>query len=312
MNKKSNRKNSKRKIFSCFGFTLAELLIVVAIIAVLVAIAIPVFSTLLEKSRESADLANIRSAYAELSALVINDEDNVPPATVPLQQTKAGWTTDDAENTLSDLTSAHIEGAPADGDDNQALLEWLPDEQCIKITFSGDGNSSGAKVYIKDKNNRKSVMVGVAEAIGDILIENEGMNLWPGGESHTSFFGEDPLDYYCVSVAQLTDPNKTMGNIGSTQYKWNSSLTEKIENSILEENSDQNNLVFFNNKGSTNVKPISVAYVTDDNKYRITYLDDGTTVEFDPATGGQNHSSGMKYYYANRKEVAKTIGTVVN
>ena len=47
------------------GFTLAELLIVVAIIAVLVAIAIPVFNAQLEKSREAVDLANVRSAYAE-------------------------------------------------------------------------------------------------------------------------------------------------------------------------------------------------------------------------------------------------------
>jgi len=50
------------------GFTLAELLIVVAIIAVLVAIAIPVFTTQLEKSREATDTANVRSAYATLMA----------------------------------------------------------------------------------------------------------------------------------------------------------------------------------------------------------------------------------------------------
>ena len=50
------------------GFTLAELLIVVAIIAVLVAIAIPVFSTQLEKSRDAVCMSNIRSAYAEAQA----------------------------------------------------------------------------------------------------------------------------------------------------------------------------------------------------------------------------------------------------
>lgn len=47
------------------GFTMAELLIVVAIIAVLVAIAIPVFTTQLEKARQATDLANLRAAYAE-------------------------------------------------------------------------------------------------------------------------------------------------------------------------------------------------------------------------------------------------------
>ncbi len=48
------------------GFTMAELLVVVAIIAVLVAIAIPVFGAQLEKSRQAVDLANVRSAYAAL------------------------------------------------------------------------------------------------------------------------------------------------------------------------------------------------------------------------------------------------------
>lgn len=46
------------------GFTLAELLIVVAIIGVLVAVSIPIFTSQLEKSKQATDLANMRSAKA--------------------------------------------------------------------------------------------------------------------------------------------------------------------------------------------------------------------------------------------------------
>ena len=57
-----------RKLNNKTGFTLAELLIVVAIIAILVAIGIPAFSTAMERSRETVDLSNIRGAYAEFMA----------------------------------------------------------------------------------------------------------------------------------------------------------------------------------------------------------------------------------------------------
>lgn len=56
------------------GFTLMEMLIVVAIIAVLVAIAIPTFTTQLEKAREATDAANIRSAYSEVIAAALLEE----------------------------------------------------------------------------------------------------------------------------------------------------------------------------------------------------------------------------------------------
>lgn len=48
------------------GFTLAELLVIVAIIAVLVAISIPIFTSQLHKAQVAADMANVRSYYAQL------------------------------------------------------------------------------------------------------------------------------------------------------------------------------------------------------------------------------------------------------
>ena len=54
------------------GFTLAELLIVVAIIAVLVAISIPIFNNQLRKARLATNQANARAAYAAWVAMFID------------------------------------------------------------------------------------------------------------------------------------------------------------------------------------------------------------------------------------------------
>lgn len=72
------------------GFTLMEMLIVIALIAVLVAIAIPAIASQLERSREAADLANVRAAYAQVSAeaLLGNPQFEV---TVALKQKQADW-----------------------------------------------------------------------------------------------------------------------------------------------------------------------------------------------------------------------------
>lgn len=73
--KHSNRKTRGK------GFTLAELLIVVAIIAVLVSISIPIFTSQLHKARVATDWANLRAYYAEIQADFISTgkyNDKVP------------------------------------------------------------------------------------------------------------------------------------------------------------------------------------------------------------------------------------------
>ena len=67
LNTKISKENKK-------GFTLAELLIVVAIIGVLVAISIPIFTSQLRKSRLSTNQANARAAYAAATAALLDSD----------------------------------------------------------------------------------------------------------------------------------------------------------------------------------------------------------------------------------------------
>lgn len=67
----SRNSNERRKQ----GFTLMEMLIVVAVIAVLIAVAIPVFSSSLHKSRVATDWANF-TLLLRTTAIRANDRNN--------------------------------------------------------------------------------------------------------------------------------------------------------------------------------------------------------------------------------------------
>ena len=65
----------KAKLKKQGGFTMVELLIVVAIIAILVAVSIPMFNNALEGSRHAVDQANVRDAIILANAEYLADSD---------------------------------------------------------------------------------------------------------------------------------------------------------------------------------------------------------------------------------------------
>ena len=93
------------------GFTLAELLIVVAIIAVLVAVAIPVFTAQLNKAKIATTVANIRAGYAEAQArAMLGDYDDnyngnftiyIDDLTIPLTEAQLDEYREELEEQLS-------------------------------------------------------------------------------------------------------------------------------------------------------------------------------------------------------------------
>ena len=67
-------KNLKAKLRKNGGFTLIEMLIVVAIIAILIAVSIPMVGSALEKAHHAVDQANIRDAAAVGAIMYLTDE----------------------------------------------------------------------------------------------------------------------------------------------------------------------------------------------------------------------------------------------
>ena len=85
---KKNRKKSKESVQ---GFTLVELIIIVAILGVLLAILAPAYTKYIEKSREATDLANAKSAYNELMINIAEKEEDPEPISFKLKQKIPGW-----------------------------------------------------------------------------------------------------------------------------------------------------------------------------------------------------------------------------
>ena len=135
------------------GFTLAELLIVVAIIAVLVAIGIPIFTSQLEKSREAADAANIRAQYAQVmdEAITVDGNVNIDGKDfekINLRQKQPDWQTETIPNSLGNFSV--IEGIPG----TQAWVEYHADTETVYIKFEGESQNGDS-----DSNGENNILI---------------------------------------------------------------------------------------------------------------------------------------------------------
>lgn len=150
--------NMLKKRLNKKGFTLAELLIVVAIIAVLVAVSIPIFTKQLEKAREKTDIANIRACKGALSAEYLSgDADQMATDLAYIYDADKGelvMSTNDTAPTVTDIVG-YGQGTTTDGG-------------CADTTM---GTVSSAGKYTKVSNAKGRYLAGLLKSDGTYTME---------------------------------------------------------------------------------------------------------------------------------------------
>ena len=119
------------------GFTLMEMLIVVAIIAILVAVAIPTFNSALTKAKVATDTANIRAGFAAAQVQALTEN----AVTGPLYLQKDGSVTSTASSSEAYVTQAKGENVNIGGQ----TFAWDKDEK-IQYTIGADNKVKVEKV----------------------------------------------------------------------------------------------------------------------------------------------------------------------
>ena len=225
------------------GFTLAELLIVVAIIAVLVAIAIPVFGGQVEKSKQAVDMANMRAAYAVLLADYLSGD------------AEAGKTYYFDINSSSIVTSKPSNGY---GKSRTEIEGWSLENTTVKGIPNPNGDSPAVL----------SLMIGANDSVA--FQWGGGITLWSSLSSttlNTTNKGEE--DWWSDTIRQ-----DKLTNLQTMISQNDNATRKKADQQILTSIAD-----YFNGKSAKEVADI-LGYNAEKNSGRYASAQKGSSMLF--------------------------------
>jgi type IV pilus assembly protein PilA len=121
------RKNNSK------GFTIVELVIVIAVIAILAGVLIPTFSGIVEKAKKSAALQEAQNAYKEAYAIALSDDGKI---------TTADNGTNGEGIVVSGFTFKVTETPEGEGANAKKVIGWdvtEPTDFDYEVTIGADG-----------------------------------------------------------------------------------------------------------------------------------------------------------------------------
>ena len=192
-----------------------EMLIVIAIVvAVLISVAVPVLSSQLERSREAVDLANVRSAYAQVSTEALLGNTGVP-VTVKLKQKQAGWQSADPVNI------GGIVHSKSNGNTDNWKGDAAPDGSCVVsydethgvvLTWSGTA-APGNPSYPFDTKH--------TEFFGEVLYKTE---FWTRGDMNNNpnfeFDSRCPDSIYIPQIKKALEESTSNSLLQQKDCTW--------------------------------------------------------------------------------------------
>lgn len=191
-----------------------EMLIVIAIVAVLISVAVPVPSSQLERSREAVDLANVRSAYAQVSTEALLGNTGVT-VTVKLKQKQAGWQSADPVNIggiVHSKSNGNTDNWKGDAEPGGSCEVSYDKTHGVVLTWSGTA-APGNPSYPFDTKH--------TEFFGEVLYKTE---FWTRGDMNNNpnfeFDSRCPDSIYIPQIKKALEESTSNSLLQQKDCTW--------------------------------------------------------------------------------------------